>query len=99
MKHRIEFEMLPSLEFIHGFLGHDLIHIAARTHDSKSVFKGNHGLMMFVGLYDFIGADTDNKTVALFFGPADYVEMPDVEHIENTGCIPDFIFFHFLKSF
>ena len=32
--------MLPSLEFIHGFLGHDLIHIAARTHDSKSVFKG-----------------------------------------------------------
>jgi hypothetical protein len=25
--------------------------------------------------------------------------MPDVEHIENTGCIPDFIFFHFLKSF
>ena len=35
----------------------------------------------------------------MFLGAANYIKMPDMEHIEHARSVSNLIFFHFLKSF
>lgn len=74
-------------EFVFIGLGHHLVDISYRAHDSTALGERYDRGMMLVVHDELVRGDADYKIIALFLGPAQDVEVPDVKHVEDTGCI------------
>ena len=89
MEKTIEAELLPGGILIHGRLRHNFVHIPDCLHDRHTLVEGDNRVMVLVLAHDFIRGDADNQLVAVLPRTAQQIEMPHVEHVEDTRCIAD----------